>query len=135
MPISDPKPLLGLPEIDEQHAYLYKLFDAIEHSSTVADHAATKALLCEIEGYLLFHFDSEELLMRHYHFPHFSMHQSDHEAGAARYVRFMDDFDNNRLNPGALRIFLTGWLMEHTASCDSEYAAWVKKCRAAIQGV
>jgi len=35
-----------------------------------------KTLLAEIEGYLLFHFDSEEHLMRHYGYPRFAEHQS-----------------------------------------------------------
>jgi hemerythrin len=120
---------LGLPEMDEQHNYLYSLFDRIEKSPQVADKTATKALLEEIERYVLFHFASEEQLMRLYGFPGFAVHQSDHETAGAKLVQFMDDFDAGRLNPGALRIFLTGWLMEHSKLSDSEYVAWVKKKR------
>ncbi len=132
MPNPDEESLPGLPEMDEQHRYLFTLFDRIEQSFTVTDHAALAALLPEIEGYLLFHFASEEHLMRHYRFPHFSLHQADHEAAAARFVRFLDDFEAERLNPGALRIFLRGWLLDHGASADREYAGWIGECRARL---
>jgi hemerythrin len=126
---NDESSLPGLPEMDEQHRYLLKLFDRIEQSFTVTRQAALAALLPEIEGYLHFHFASEEHLMRHYRFPGFPPHQSDHEAAAARFVRFLDDFEANRLNPGALRIFLRGWLLDHGATADREYAAWIAACR------
>jgi hemerythrin len=131
-PEISPHDLPGLPEMDEQHRYLLALFDRIEPSFTVTDRAALADLLKEIEGYLLFHFASEEHLMRHYAFDGFAAHQSDHETAAARFVRFLDDFEANRLNPGALRVFLRGWLLEHGATADREYASWIKSCREKI---
>ncbi len=124
---------LGLPEMDEQHTYLYSLFDRLEQSDKVTNRQSTSLLLTEIERYLLFHFESEEQLMRRYGFAGFSQHQSDHETAGAKLVRFMNDFDNGRLNPAALRIFLTGWLMEHSRISDSAYAEWVKECRQKLQ--
>jgi hemerythrin len=120
---------LGLPDMDAQHDYLYMLFDAIEQSLTVTDKPGMRLLLDEIERYVNFHFQSEELLMRLYKYPGFAVHQSDHEQAAAKFVSFMDDFDANGLNPAALRIFLTGWLMEHSQMCDSGYTAWISQQR------
>ncbi len=121
--------ILGLPEMDSQHDYLYSLFDRIEKVPVVTDRAFMQTLLKEIERYLLFHFTSEEYLMRCYNFPGFSMHQSDHESAGNRFVKFLDDFDSDSLNPIALSIFLTGWLMEHSAQSDAEYTEWIQKCR------
>jgi len=126
--------VLGLPEMDEQHRYLYGLFDRIEQSRQVTDPGATRALLAEIERYVVFHFASEEHLMRSYEAPGFAVHQSDHETMSAKLVQFMDDFDAGRLNPAALRIFLTGWLMEHSATSDASYAAWILKQRRRLPG-
>jgi len=126
---------LGLPEMDTQHDYLYSLFDRIESASTVTNTSATKALLDEIERYVLFHFSSEEYLMRLYNVKSFAMHQSDHEQASNRLVRFMDDFEAGKLNPAALRIFLTGWLMEHSRSCDAGYVEEVRKVRESINNV
>lgn len=111
--------------MDEQHKYLYSLFDRIEQSVEVSNQPRMKALIDEIERYLLFHFTSEEYLMRMYDYPSFAAHQSEHETAGARLVRFLDDFGANCLNPAALRIFLTGWLMEHSEICDSDYVKLV----------
>ncbi len=126
---ADERFFLGLPEMDEQHTYLYGLFDRLERSDKVTNTQSTALLLAEIERYLLFHFESEEQLMRRYGFAGFAQHQSDHETAGAKLIRFMDDFNSGCLNPAALRIFLTGWLMEHSRISDSAYAAWVKECR------
>jgi hemerythrin len=130
---SGPRYVLGLADMDTQHEYLYSLFDRIEEKTTVTDAAALKPLLVEIERYVLFHFASEEHLMRAYNAPSFSVHQTDHEQAGAKLVQFLDDFDAGRLNPAALRIWLTGWLMEHSKLSDSEYARWVKAERAKLR--
>jgi len=121
--------ILNLPDMDSQHEYLYSLFDRIEDSREVADRGRMAVLLEEIERYVNFHFTSEEHLMRLYGVPGFAVHQSDHEAAASKLVQFMDDFDGGRLNPAALRIFLTGWLMEHSATADAEYAERIRAIR------
>jgi hemerythrin len=126
---SQERHILGLPEMDEQHRYLYRLFDMVGNGPTVADRKRMETLLDELERYIHFHFTSEEHLMRSYSYPRFGAHQSDHEAAASRFLQFTDDFERDRLSPAALRIFLTGWLMEHSRTADADYTAWVLKCR------
>jgi hemerythrin len=120
--------LLHIPEMDTQHEYLYSLFDSIEPTFAVGPAGARRAvsLLDEIERYLLFHFSSEEHFMRMYGFPGFAVHQSDHEQAGMKVAQFLEAFSKGALNPAAFRIFLTGWLMEHSASEDENYAAWIK---------
>jgi hemerythrin len=120
--------------METQHAYLYSLFDLIEQSTTVSDPEKMRALLSEIEQYVLFHFDSEEHLMRAYKFPGFAAHQTDHEQAGIKIVSFLDDFEAGVLNPVKLRVFLTGWLLEHSRLSDSEYVAWILQKRAAMRG-
>ncbi len=124
--------VLGMPEMDDQHTYLYCLFDAIPPAPREARGDLMARLMDEIERYLLFHFESEELLMRRYGFPGFALHQADHESAGRRFVRFQNDFENGDLNSAALKIFLTGWLMDHSKASDAEYVAWVKKMRAHV---
>jgi hemerythrin len=129
----NPRHILGIPEMDEQHRYLYALFDSMErYFPSGKPSPGSKNLLDEKERYLLFHFASEEHFMRMYEFPGFAMHQSDHEQAGNKAAAFLDDFSTDRLNPAAFRIFLTGWLMEHSASADAEYAEWIKKKRGEI---
>ena len=125
----DQRYILGFPEMDTQHEYCYRLFDAIVPAAASGDRARMGALLHEIEHYLMFHFECEEHLMRMYGVPSFANHQSDHEHAARRLIRFLDDFEAGTLQPAALRIFLAGWLMEHSAMSDSEYVEWILRCR------
>jgi len=122
---------LELPEMEEQHRYLYWLFDHIEPMYREKPESMKK-LLREIEHYLSFHFTSEEHFMRMYEFPQFAAHQTDHENAATKFIQFLDDFESGHFYPAKMRIFLTGWLMEHSSISDVQYVEWIKKRRAEI---
>ena len=126
---ADQRPLLGIPEMDAQHRYLYELFDRIEDGETVQSTPETAALLEEIDGYLNFHFTSEEHLIRLYKAPGFAAHETDHEQAAREFVRHVDAFERGRLCPFKLRVFLTGWLMEHSRTIDMNYARHIRDIR------
>jgi hemerythrin len=121
---------LELPEMETQHIYLYSIFDKLGEISPVTSVEIIRKLLKEIERYVLFHFSSEEHLMRLYQFPGFAVHQTDHERVESKLLQYLDDFENNRLNPKAMRIFFVGWLMEHSCISDSEYVRWIASQRA-----
>jgi hemerythrin len=125
---------LDFPEMDVQHDYLYNLFDHVGDLPPVNKTAAAKALLTELEHYIMFHFSCEEHLMRMYVFPNFTVHKSDHERVEARLSEFLDDFDLGNFNPSALRKFLSNWLWEHSSISDVEYVAWIKEKRADLTG-
>jgi len=126
--------VLGFPEMDIQHQYLYGLFDLIGTVQNSSGRFSLQPLLDEIELYVNFHFTSEENLMKLYEYPRFSAHQSDHELAAAKLVNFLEDYEKEQLNPAALRIFLTGWLMEHSETADSDYVNWIEQRRKAVWG-
>ena len=127
MPEEQTRPRLGIPEMDAQHDYLYSLFDRIEATASREEMAA---LLHEIEGYLDFHFTSEEHLIRHYKAPGFALHQSDHEQAAEAFLKHLAAFEQGTMNPARLRNAMTGWLAEHSLSADMQYAEFVRKLRA-----
>jgi len=118
--------LLGLPEMDSQHDYLYTLFARLIETHTPA---SMKALLAEIEGMLDFHFTSEEHLIRHYKVPGFAEHQADHEQAATAFLAGLAAFERGELNPARLRATLTGWLSEHARSADQPYADRIRRQR------
>lgn len=124
--------ILGFDEMDVQHKYLYSLFDQIDSSIKVTDEVRMKRILDEIELYLNFHFTCEEHLIRLYDAPGFAEHQSDHERVASRFIGYIDDFDAGQLNPASLRIFLTGWLMDHSELSDSIYVKHILNCRSRL---
>jgi hemerythrin-like metal-binding protein len=120
---------LDFPEMECQHEYLYSLFDKLEQFDNTTDKRIIRHHLDEMERYILFHFASEEQLMKLYKYPGFAVHQTEHEQFGNKLVQFLDDFDAGKLNIAALRIFATGWLMDHSKLGDSEYVVWIVKIR------
>lgn len=131
---SSARPSLGLPEMEEQHRYLYRLFDLVEDASSVTDQPQMAKLLSEIEKYVLFHIESEEHLMRAYGVPGFGTHQSDHEQFESKLVGYLDDFEAGKLNPARLKFFLIGWLSEHSKISDSQYVEYILAKRRELTG-
>ncbi len=127
--INPERPILGIPEMDEQHKYLYFLFDRVEDSPAVTDRPTMATLLKEIEGYLLFHFKCEEHLIRLYGAPDFAGHQTEHERAGAQLMGYLEDFETGSLIPARLRGFLSSWLAEHSLLCDMIYADFIRKKR------
>jgi hemerythrin-like metal-binding protein len=124
------RPVLGIPEMDAQHDYLYRLFDELAASDPFPE-GALESLLDEIAGYLDFHITSEEHLIRFYKVPGFALHQSDHEQAARMFLRYMDEFEGGELNPRMLHTALAGWLSGHAATLDMQYAEHIKTARRA----
>lgn len=123
---SQTKHRLCIPEMDAQHDYLYTLFDRIL-STPSKEGMAT--LLHEIEGYLDFHFTSEEHLIRHYNIPGFAAHQADHEQAAEAFFKHVTAFEHGTMNPARMRNAMTGWLNEHSESTDMQYAVIIQGIR------
>lgn len=120
------RPILGIPEMDAQHDYLYTLFDRLTADISRED---MSELLDEIAGYLDFHITSEEHLIRHYKVPGFSVHQADHVSAAQTFLKYMDAFEQGSMNPARLQNAMTGWLGEHSLSADMEYADFIRAIR------
>jgi hemerythrin len=122
-----PEPyILGLPEMDAQHSYLYELFGRLDLCANSA------RLLAEIDRYLEFHFSSEEHLMRSYGFPGYAGHKADHERVADVFVSYCDNVAAETMTTGAVKAHLHNWLTEHGRSADAEYAAWIRERRIEI---
>jgi hemerythrin len=52
----------------------------------------------------------------------------------SKLLQNLDDFEKNRLNPHAMRIFFVGWLMEHSSISDAEYVMWILDQRSKLSG-
>jgi hemerythrin-like metal-binding protein/PAS domain S-box-containing protein len=120
------RPILGIPEMDTQHDHLYSLFDRIE---TETSESGMADLLQEIEGYLDFHFTSEEHLIRHYKVPDFAAHQADHEQAAEAFFKHLAAFEHGTMNPARFHNAMTGWFSEHAEATDMQYAKFIRERR------
>ncbi len=126
---------LGFIEMDSQHEHLYDVFALLGSDETSTFNDKHSPILKEIERYFLFHFASEELLMRSYGFRGFEVHRGDHENFEERLAAFLEQYENGALNPRYLRDFLTQWLSEHGSQTDALYVAWISKAREQLRAL
>jgi hemerythrin-like metal-binding protein len=118
--------ILGLPEMDAQHSYLYGLFGQLDIS------ANGPLLLKEIDRYLEFHFSSEEHIMRAYGFPGYTVHAADHELAASVFVGYCDNALAGTMTLLTVKKHMHNWLTEHGRSADAQYVKWIQDKRKEI---
>lgn len=125
----------GIPQMDEQHR---KLIDMLNHFYEAVERGqrdqAIETLLQQAEEYTLYHFNSEEALMREMDYPEFEPHQKAHqnlinEVRSAKERRGRGDEKAVR----ELAAFLLSWLYTHIAKTDHKYGEFYRTKEKALQ--
>lgn len=128
----------GIGVIDEQHKWLIDLINeaapvlALNYSRN-HDHA--DRLLDELVGYAVFHFETEDRLMREYRIDsrHHEAHLQSHGKFAAEVSRMRSAFSNgNAPSGGALLTFLANWLVFHILGEDQALARQMRAIEAGM---
>ncbi|MFA7293255.1 MAG: bacteriohemerythrin [Rhodocyclaceae bacterium] len=118
----------GVAIIDEQHQWL---IDLINESAPVLalnykrNHIRAESLLDQLVSYAVFHFDTEDRLMREYRIDprHHELHQQSHEKFAAEVTTMRTAYANgDALTGGDLLTFLANWLVFHILGEDQALA-------------
>ena len=124
------KPQIARELVRRQHDYLHDRIDLVNRSiHSRASHEDIQRLVQEIQGYLAFHFVTEENLMRDIHYPKFKLeeHRFSHSEALDRLSEALADFTHNRITPGKLFEFLFDWNYVHEATEDRELFQFVDK--------
>lgn len=123
----------GVEEIDSQHRYLINAINdareaLIEHHDLTRIGPITKDLL----AYAIFHFETEEDLMREYGYdreavPDAAAHHQEHRDFSARVIAIRDAL-NEGLPVAAedLIDFLENWLIGHIMQTDQKFGAFAR---------
>ena len=137
--MQNPAPLIwndslmtGVPEIDEQHRILVHTFnEASEKLCGEVSQEVLQAITQDLLGYALYHFETEELLMRD------AGYEAEDDADARRHLAEHRDFSTqvlavrDRLKAGIpippheLLVFLNNWLVKHIMHTDMRLAAFI----------
>jgi hemerythrin-like metal-binding protein len=122
----DPKYILNIPEIDEEHQKLFALFnelyDAMQdgHGNEVIDKVITRVL-----DYTDYHFAHEELLFRTYGYTDEAAHRAEHaqlrQQATALAQKLRDRAD---VAPATLKL-LYDWLNHHILESDKSFAPFL----------
>jgi hemerythrin-like metal-binding protein len=122
----------GVQEIDEQHMILVHTLN--EASVTLAENASIEQLELitrDLLGYALYHFETEELLMRQYGYdegaaPDAALHLEQHRAFSSKVVAVRDGLKTGTpIAPADLLGFLNQWLVNHILNTDKRLGAFI----------
>lgn len=112
---------IGIPQIDDEHRYLFELvnqaFDILH--SPDADHIlSAKELLHKLYDYAATHFAHEETYMESIHDPELPRQKKEHEAFAKKVSEQLSSGELTDTSLNDLLVFLTKWLYRHILSSD-----------------
>jgi hemerythrin len=120
---------VGITKIDEQHRRLIDMInllidnpDADVHSEPVSE------VLVRMTEYALLHFQTEEELMRQYHYPDLNTHEQEHTAFKLKASGFfIQTMDGKKSVPTEILEFLKQWLTHHILNSDMKYSVYIRE--------
>jgi len=114
---------LDLPEIDEQHKFLFRLIDDVWRTVvSKADRDTTLGVISQLERYTVTHFAAEEAFMREQQYSLYHEHRAEHEKFVARIALEKASVKAGRPLSLELLHFLRDWLVLHIRFTDRAYA-------------
>lgn len=124
-----PTYLLKIPKIDSQHRQLFDILNELHESGTSGDsREAVREALKRLIGYTIYHFSTEETLMRSYGYQDYPQHKTEHDNLRDR-VMVLEEAgkSDTGVEIEELTGFLKTWLSQHILRTDMKFAKYVEK--------
>lgn len=115
--------LLGIPVVDKQHKILIALFDEIISINKEEENNDDRilSLLKELQRYTIYHFDTEEELMRQENLQNTELHIKQHDLFKKKIEDFMIAHNyRNIVLVNQVIVFLQKWLIVHISDTDAK---------------
>ncbi len=113
---------VGVPKIDQQHAYLFELAQRLaKHSGDEHAKAVVAETIAELHKYVETHFAYEEGIMAKAHYEHLEEHRQMHELMRTRLDALTERLKKGGLQRHELIEFMESWLTEHIIMEDMRY--------------
>ena len=123
---------VGVAEIDEQHAELFRRVDRLHDAMLSRERTEAVRLLTYLHEYVRVHFALEEALMRDTGYTDHAAHAAEHAA----FARVVGTLERDLSEQGAtaalvlrLEREVSGWLQQHVYSTDGALGWWVRERR------
>lgn len=128
--------IVGLPEIDAQHEYLFRLLGELNAfaEAAVSDRSA-RDLLREIDRYAYYHFNSEEVLMEVYRYPGLEDQKREHFNLLQVLDKRICDYRQQGTTVRPLAEFLFQWFLKHVIAEDRSMADYINETRSGRRGI
>lgn len=119
---------VGVPEIDDQHRKLFQILNDLYISQEQGKDSDTlHNLLNELCDYAIYHFKSEEDLLKEKNYPDIDRHIEEHNYFRLQ-IAELQKMSRQRvlLLNTKLIIFLKDWVFTHVLGSDKEYSRFLK---------
>ena len=114
---------LGLPQIDDQHKFLFELIDEVWRAiASRSDRETLLRVVGALEEYTISHFGAEEAFMREHLYSRYFEHKAEHEKFVSRIAHEKAAVTAGRQLSLDLLHFLRDWLVQHIRHTDRGYA-------------
>jgi hemerythrin len=112
-------PVLGIAEIDAEHALQYKLLEEVERVLERGDVAAARVVVKQLHEYSEAHFGSEQIIMRLHSYPGYNAHEREHGDLLAALQRLSVglEVETGMASAAAIR----RWLTTHIHHADQAF--------------
>lgn len=121
--------LLGVKEIDDQHAKLVGMINQLHEVSAKGQDAALAARVAtELSNYTQYHFSAEEQLMQNAGYKDLKAHIRQHKLFSSKAVDFLLGVVQDRQSVSEDMLdYLSDWLMGHIKVTDRKFGAFIKE--------
>jgi hemerythrin-like metal-binding protein len=117
-----------VPQFDEQHkqlvAMIHKLNEAMRNGQgkqVIGD------ILLGLVEYAESHFSQEERFMQQHKYPDYISHKKIHDDLRNKVSEVIVEYEQGRIVPAAIMMFLSDWLIGHIMNMDRKYGDFVVK--------
>lgn len=119
---------VGVTKIDEQHKKLFALLNELKDAQEKEkDYDTFYKIINELCDYSVYHFKTEEDLLKEINYPHLSEHVEEHEY-FRRQVKELQKMSKERklLLSIKLVIFLKEWILTHVLQSDKDFGRFLE---------
>jgi hemerythrin len=119
---------VGVQKIDDQHRKFFSitntLFDTMQGAQ---DREVVGSVLKELQQYVVYHFKTEESLLKMYNYPNMNEHKLEHEDAIQKVNKFVLDYERGlQTIEIELLKFLSYWIQNHILQADRKYIPYVR---------
>lgn len=120
---------VGVDEIDTQHKELIKIANALIHAvKTNKKERTINNVIKKLREYTVFHFNSEEKLMKRKNYDSYTEHSVEHKKLKKTVQQFQRSiYEGEQVSPTDLFMFMKTWLLKHILESDQKFSVFLSK--------
>ena len=118
-----------VPVIDNQHKEIFRLIEELTEAVKQNIEIDKSYTIARLEVYSLYHFTTEEHLMKKYNYPEIEDHLNEHKKFRVKILRFknvfLDSKDEDDKIAWEIIDYLEDWITSHILVTDKKYSPYL----------